>query len=171
MKIMPDAYKVPEKIVSATIHFLYGISEKGSKNLLEFMTEKKFALTADLLQYGFTPQQIEEAVNSSRLKVVPWPKNQRKTDFYWLNDISALAELEKLAADATKFCYGQDKSNKPIGGDLASVGAEMGSQQLAIVGLIYAREQGRVVELEDFDRGAGPLYVNSDSVFAKVLLK
>ncbi len=169
---MSDTYEVPEKFVSATIHFLYGLSERETRSLVGYMREKKFALTADLMASGFSPTQIEEAVNSGLLKAVPWPRNQRKTDFYWLNDRSAEQELQRLADEAVKYCSGEDPTNPqgsdPIGGDFASVGAKIGSQQLALPGLIYAREQGRLVEFEELDRGAGPIYMSSQSPLARI---
>lgn len=130
----------------------------------------KFAFTADLVASRFTATQIEEAVNSGLLRATSFPRTKRATDFYWLNDESAEQELQKLADEAVQYCGGIDL-NDSVGGDFAGVGVQMGSQQMALAGLIYAREQGRLIEVEELDRGTGPLYVNSKSPLAKVFLR
>jgi|SRR3989344_4326962 len=58
-------YKIPEKFASATIHYLYGLSKPSNhESVYSYLEKKKYALTADLVQEGFSPQLIENAVNS-----------------------------------------------------------------------------------------------------------
>ena len=61
--------------------------------------------------------------------------------------------------------------NVPAMGDVASVGATLGSQQIAMVALIYAAHKGIVTET-DIDRGigVGPLFISKKSPMASVLL-
>ncbi|MBS3072051.1 hypothetical protein J4408_03605 [Candidatus Pacearchaeota archaeon] len=165
-------YKVPEKPVSMTTNHLYGISETGQQtNVREYLQTNGFGLTADLLTQGFKPADIEEAVNSGDVSVAHWPTREPKTDMYWAKDSKTLLKLGELADEAVRFCYGQNE-NQPIGGNFATVGTEMESQQRALVGLIYARHQGKLREIPELDQGAGPLYVAkgsfSDKLFEKL---
>jgi len=145
-------YKVPERVVSMTIHHLYGLSKPHEKeNVREYLKEYGFALTADLIAQGFKASEIEEAVNSGDINVTHWPEKNPQTDFYWNKDKESLRKLEKLSKKTVEIC------EIPIGGDFASVGAEIGSQQMALAGLIYAREQGKLRETE-MSRGDGPIY-------------
>ena len=110
-------YKVPEKVASATIHFLYGISERGKfASVNDYLKAKKYALTADLIQEGFKQEQIEEAVNNGSVKVAP-VFNKRISDFYWTTE--AEKELDELSAKV-QFQCGEDGSdgNAPMGGIL-----------------------------------------------------
>lgn len=169
---MPE-YKCPERPVSMTVRHMYGISEAGEqKTVLDYLNANGFALTADLMAQGFKPAEIEEAVNSGNVAAAHWPAKEPKTDLYWSKDEATLRRLDKMAEDAVRFCYGQTES-QPAGGNFATVGGEMGSQQLALVGLTYAREQGKLREFSEFDNGAGPLYVAkggfSDKMFSALL--
>ena len=65
-------YKASERFASMTIHFMYGFSEQSQfSSVSDYLNDKKYALTADLAQEGFSPEQIEEAVNSGLVKVAP----------------------------------------------------------------------------------------------------
>lgn len=158
---MQEKYKVPEKIASMTVNFMYGLSEQGSfATVKEYLQKHGFALTADLLSEGFKPADIEEAVNNGAVKVAYWPEKDTKTHLYWLEEGDALQKLEELAEQAAKFCYGRTP-DEAVGGNFRTVGAEMESQQRALVGLIYAREQGKLreVDIDITGDGCGPLYV------------
>jgi|GEM_PF-7131192 hypothetical protein len=163
-----EPYKFPEDVNSMTIHL--GILEgpKEYPDVDAYFAEKKFALAADLLGSGLNPEQIEAAVNAGRVIAAHWPAREPKTDFFWGNNLDAIGPLTGLAFQAVSACYGQDK-DAPIGGDFISVGAEMGSQQLAIAALIYAREQGTLREVPEFDRGGGPFYIVRDSFAGHML--
>jgi len=165
-----EPYKVPEKVASATVHFMYGLSEKGDNASVEgYLSEHKYGLTADLLQEGFTTEQIEEAVNSGKVKVTPAFKN-RVSDLFWVEEHEK--ELDQLAAQMEQECGGDGTDmNVPAMGDVASVGATLGSQQIAMVALIYAAHKGIVTET-DIDRGigVGPLFISKKSPMASVLL-
>ena len=96
------------------------------------------------------PLPVNTPVNSF-LIFLYWPNKNPKTDFYWARDEKFLKKLEELAEKATKFCYGKNM-NEPIGGDFISVGVEMGSQQYALAGLIYARELGKIKEIAEMGK-------------------
>ncbi|OGD95536.1 hypothetical protein A3A48_00770 [Candidatus Curtissbacteria bacterium RIFCSPLOWO2_01_FULL_37_9] len=164
-------YKVPERIASATIYFLYGLSEKGSNSSVEdYLKERKFALTADLVQEGFTQEQIESAVNNGNVKVAPVFK-KRVTDFYWLPESEE--ELDQLAARVERECGGDGTDmNVPAMGDVASVGAVLESQQLAMAALVYANHKGIVAETEiDRGIGVGPLFISKKNPMANLILE
>ncbi len=163
----PPYYTLPEKISSMTLHHIYG-TDREYMDLNDYMEKYEYVLLYDLIAQRYNPDEIVSAVTSGELKAAPWPKQKRHTDLIWHLSIEAVNNLRFLAEEAVEYCYGM-KADEPIGGDIMSVGAEMGSQQRALVGLIYAREQGQLIELEDFDRGAGPLYINAKSPFAKLL--
>lgn len=158
-----EHYRLPERFASMTIHHLYGISEqKPDETVDSYFAHNGFALIADLLASGLSKEDIENAVNSGRVKVAHWPKKEPQTDLFWAEDEETIVKLTELADRVVELCYGQDE-HQPVGGDFASVGAELGSQQLALAGLIYAREQGKLREFAEFDNGAGPVYVVRDS--------
>lgn len=163
-------YKVPEQFSSMTIHL--GLFDEPSKfpSVDAYFDEKDFALAADLAVSGFEGEQIEEAVNGGRVAVAHWPEVQPKTDFFWSMSEKAREALTGLAAQAAELCYGQDEQ-APAGGNFMTVGAEMGSQQMALAGLIYARAQGTLREIVELDNGAGPLYVVRDSFSGKMFEK
>lgn len=162
-------YKVPQKFASMTVNHFYGLSETGKHaDVMAYLKEYGFALTADLIVQGFKASDIEEAVNSGEVRAAHWPAAKPASDMYWAQDEKTLKRLEELADEAVRFCYGNDP-DQPFGGDFASVGAEMGNQQTALVGLIYAREQGRLIEIPEFDRGAGPLYIVKGNLFERML--
>lgn len=159
-------YKVPEKVVSATIHFLYGISERGKfKSVNDYLRANKYALTADLIQEGFKPEQIEEAVNSGSVKVAP-VFNKRISDLYWTAEVEK--ELDELSVKVQNQCGGDGSDgNAPVGGDIVSIGGLLGSQQMALAGIAYAASRGLVLET-DIDRGVGVgnMFVSKDSPLA-----
>lgn len=158
-----EPYKLPERFASMTIHHLYGISEAVNGETVDgYMAKHGFALIADLLASGLSKEDIEGAVNSGSLSVAHWPAREPQTDFFWAEDEETKVKLTDLADKAVELCFGQDEY-QPVGGTFVSVGAELGSQQLAIAALIYGREQGRLREFPEFDNGAGPVYVVRDS--------
>ncbi len=164
-------YQIPESFANMTIHYLYGLTEAIEGQITDsYLTENGFALLADLMASGISKEDIEGAVNSGSVRVAHWPNREPMTDFFWKDDEASIIKLTKLADQAVQFCYGRDE-HQPIGGNFATVGAEMGSQQLAIAGLIYAREQGRLremPELSDNDAGTGPLYIVRGSFSSKM---
>ena len=171
---VPEArgpYKLLERFASATIHFMYGISEKGNHTSVEaYLQDKKYALTADLMQEGFTQGQIEEAVNTGQVKATPVFK-KRISDLYWISESEE--ELNKLAAQIERECGGDGSDmNVPAMGDVVSVGGTLGSQQIAMVALVYAAHKGVVGET-DIDRGmgVGPLFISKKSPMADLMLK
>lgn len=164
-------YKVPERIASATIHFLYGLSEKGSYvSVRDYLLEKKYALTADLVQEGFTAEQIEEAVNSGKVKVAPVFK-ARISDFYWVQEHEK--ELDQLTTQVERECGGDGTDmDVPAMGDVASVGGVLGSQQIAMAALVYAAHKGVVAETSiDRGIGVGPLFINTKNPVANLILE
>ncbi len=164
-----NPYKTPEKFASATIHFFYGFSEPGQHDSVPaYLNEKKYALTADLVQEGFSPQQIEESVNSGGVRVAPVFR-KRVTDLYWITE--AENELDEMAAQAQRNCGGDGTDpNAPVGGDVASLGGILGSQPLALAVVTYAAHKGLLVETEiDRGIGVGPMYVSKDSPLASIL--
>lgn len=166
-----EPYKVPEQFASATIHFLYGISEKGDyRTVAEYLVDKKFALTADLIQEGFTPEQIEDAVNNGGVRTAPVFK-KRISDLYWTEDSEY--ELDKLAARVERECGGDGTDlNVPAMGDVVSVGGALGSQQLAMAALVYAAHKGLVGETEiDRGMGVGNLFINKKNPIARIILE
>lgn len=169
--ISTSQYRVPESFASMTIHHLYGLTEvAGGQTTDGYLDEHYFALLADLTASGIPKEDIEESVNSRRVMVAHWPNKEPVTDLLWKNDKVAVAKLTELGSQAVRFCYGQDE-HQPVGGNFSTVGAEMGSQQLAIAGLIYAREQGllkEMSELSDPNASTGPLYVVRDSFSGKM---
>lgn len=166
-----QAYKVPEKFSSMTIHHLYGITGRNHLPLMSWFARYRFALLADLKMSEFSNQEIETAVSQDQLKVANWPKEKPLTNFFWIELDGADDQLQGLGNKAVELCFGQTE-NQPVGGDFASVGATIGSQQLAIAGLIYAREHGKLREI-NLDGPAGPLYVArgsySDKMFSILL--
>ncbi len=162
-------YKTPESFASATIHFMYGLSERGQyDSVAAYLGDKKYALTADLAQEGFSPEQIEEAVNSGSVKAAPVFR-KRATDFYWTTE--AEVDLDEMAAQAQRNCGGDGTDpNAPVGGDVVSLGGILGSQPLALAVVTYAAHKGLLIETEiDRGIGVGPMYVSKDSPLASVL--
>jgi len=170
---METGYKLPERVASMTTRFSRDVGEY--KTVAAYMNAHHFALTADLLTSGFKSSDIENAVNSGEIKVAHWPAKDPKTDFYWASDAESQRVLDEMAEEATRLCYGQN-SNEPLGGNFRTVGVEMGSQQRGLVGLIYAREQGKVreVDIDIMGDGCQPLYLAkgsfSDKLFEKFQL-
>lgn len=163
-------YKVPEKIASATIHFLYGISEKGKfKSVNDYLKANKYALTADLIHEGFKPEQIEEAVNNGSVKVAPVFK-KRISDFYWIPE--AEKELDELSIKVQWQCGGDGSDrNAPVMGDIVSIGGMLGSQQMALAGLAYAASKGLVLETNiDRGMGVGNMFLSKDNPLAPIVV-
>lgn len=160
---------MPEKFVAMTIHHLHGLSAPlANPSADQFFREYGFGLTADLLGFRVPPEEVEDVVNSGEVSVAQWPKKEALTDFYWQSEGPHIERLEELAQAAVAGCYGQTESD-PIGGNFATVGAEMGSQQMALAGLIYAREQGQLHEITELGQpGSGPLYVAKGSFSEKM---
>lgn len=153
------AYKLPEKIADMTVHHLYGLSKTGKyKTIDDYLKHYGYALAADLLLQGFKPSELEELVNSEKIGATNWPEQNSVTSLFWYKNEKTLRKLDELAAQVVQYCYGQDAS-QPIGGNFISIGAEIGNQQLALVGLIYARYQGKLREIPELDNGGGPLYI------------
>jgi hypothetical protein len=158
-----EPYKVPERIASATIHHAYGFSERGEyPTVVDYLLDKKYALTADLLAEGFKPKQIEDAVNAGGVNAAPVFKT-RITDFYWVEE--AEEALDAMAVIAQENCGGDGSSpNAPAFGDVVSLGGVLESQQLALAALTYAEHKGMVVDTGiDRGMGVGPAYVSKDS--------
>lgn len=166
-----ETYKVPEAYSSMTIHHLYGLSVADTElTTRQYLESRHFALLADLSSSGIESDDIEEAVNSGEVLATHWPEKVPKTDFFWVEDEESIKELDRLATLAVQYCYGLDE-HQPVGGNFMTVGAEIGSQQLALTGLIYAREKGKlreISELSDETAGTGPLYVVKDSFSARM---
>lgn len=165
-------YKIPERFASMTIHFMYGFSEPGHYGsvgaYLGAVGEKKYALTADLVSEGFSPQQIEEAVNSGEVKVAP-VFTKRATDFYWTNE--AETELDQITDQAQRNCGGNGTDpDAPAFGDVASLGEIFGSQQIALAVIAYGAHKGLLLET-GIDRGigVGPVYISKDNPLASIL--
>lgn len=148
-------YKVPKKCSSATVHFDHS---KMYRTVQEYLIDKNYALLCDLLRQGFNSRHIEKSVKAKRISVAHWPKEESLTDVFWSNDKSSLKKLEELASKAVKSCSKDNVSNsvyfeglklrsRYILTDLISFGEVVGSQQLALVGLTYAREQGKLLEI------------------------
>lgn len=158
-----EPYKLPEQIASATIHHLYGFSERrGYPTVVDYLLDRKYALTADLLAEGFKPKQIEDAVDAGGVKVASVFKT-RITDFYWVQE--AEEELGLMAVAAQENCGGDGSNpNAPAFGDVVSLGGVLESQQLALAALTYAEYKGMVVDTGiDRGMGVGPAYVSKDS--------
>ena len=166
-------YKFPKAVNSMTIHHLYGINKRsGCKTVDDYVRTNDFCLAADLLAQEFSPSDIEKAVNSGVIEFAHWPEKTPSTEMFWSKDSKSVRKLDDLAKEAIKFCYGETE-NDPIGGNFATVGAEMGNQQMALAGLIYARVTKKVREISELDQGQGPLYVKkgsfSDKIFQELI--
>jgi len=154
-----EPYQLPEYFVSMTIHHLYGIGEAVSDETVDgYMAKHGYTLMTDLLVSGLSKEDIESCGKLRYPSVAHWPAKEPQTDFFWSENEETKTKLTELADKAVGLCFGQDE-HQPVGGTFASVCGELGSQQLAIVGLIYGREQGRLQEFPEFDNGAGPVYV------------
>lgn len=161
---LPQPYKLPEEFAHITIGETYDTVDTAVSGVSEYFEQADAALIADLLRAGITPAQIEAAVNEGEVKATPWPQWGRYTDFFWTEDDEATNRLEAWADWATTFCYGQDE-HEPPGGNVLTVGREIGSQQIALAGLVVAREQKKVWELpaELASPEGQPLYVPTGS--------
>lgn len=166
---LKEPYKLPEKFASATVHFLYGLSESGSYNSVsQYLKDKKYAFIADLISEGFKPEQIEEAVNTpDEIKVAPVFK-ARVTDMFWTSE--AEDELDRLADVAKEQCGGDGTNgNSPAFGDVVSLGGVLESQQLALVAITYAANKGTILETSmDRQMGAGPVFTSKDSPLVRI---
>ena len=161
-------YRLPYQFSSMTTHHLYGITEPAvNETCKTYFAKYGFAFIADLLARGLDGQDIETAVNTGEVLAAHWPEKEPNTDFFWVESEEAKTVLSDLADQAVRFCYGQNEQ-QPIGGNFLTVGAEIGSQQLALAGVIYAREQGRLREIAELDNGSGPLYTVRGSFSAKM---
>jgi hypothetical protein len=166
---MTKGYKLPEQVSNMTLNYMYSISDNsGCGSIDEYLKQNGFALAADLLAEGFKPSEIEAAVNSGSIGYANWPAKKPDTALFWHKDAETISTLEGMASKATSLCYGRTQ-DEPIGGNFASVGAEMDSQQLALAALIYAREKGMLREIPEFDNGCGPLYVARGTFSDKML--
>jgi hypothetical protein len=164
----PEPYEVPKQFNNMTVHHAYGIDEiDPHMTFPDWLTEYRFGFLADLKVHRFSNKVIEETVNADLVKAAPWPEKQRSTDFFWIELEGAHGRLQELADLAVELCFGQN-AEAPVGGNFASVGSVVGNQQLAIAGLIYAREQGRLREIPELGEAAGPLYVVRDSFSGKL---
>ncbi|MBI4095493.1 MAG: hypothetical protein HY438_01380 [DPANN group archaeon] len=163
-KMENKSYTVPEKFASATLHFMYGSISKPSqpKSVEAYLSERKFALLADLCGEGLSKEQIGAAVRSGKVNVAP-VFSKRNTDLFWLPE--AESELEKLAQKAQELCGGDGKNlNLPVAGDIVSIGGALKSQQLALVALAYAAHRGLIKETAmDRGLGVGNLFVSTNS--------
>ena len=175
MKQETTGYHFPKQVTSMTIHeglARYELTEKPSSSMGDlcekYLQERGYALAADLLSIGCKPRDIERAVNAGKIHVTGWPQKETLTHFYWDLASLCLPELESLAQEAKKFCYGRT-AEEPIGGNFITVGGEMGSQQRALAGLIYAREHGLVKEYGEFGSpDTGPFYITVGSFSEKL---
>ena len=161
-------YKLPKNI-DQTLHFYGGIGKEGFKTVREFFSKNGFALTQDLLNHGFKPADIEEAVNSGQIGVAHWPEEHPRTDVYWEKEPENLRMLDEMAQIAVRLCRGKTP-HEFIGGNVESVGAEIGNNGVALTALVYAREQGRLYEMPEsvmrqcpeFSHLSAPLYIAKD---------
>ena len=169
-KQLSTPYKIPERPANMTIHHMYGITKpREGDTTVEFLNRHHFGLLGDLLVNGVSYEDIETAVNTSEVSAANWPEREPVTTLLWNHQEETKAELEQLAEQAVQGCYGGE--HDPLGGNFATVGALIGNQQLALAGLIYARDQGKlreITELSDPQMGTGPLYVVRDSFSAKM---
>lgn len=169
-----EKYHLPESFVATAVHHRNGTTGPLAVETIEtFFTGYCFALIEHLLNRGLSRVAIESAVDSKRIRLAPWPNKAPKTALCWSEDEETNAILTDFADKAVDLCYGRDEY-QPIGGTLASVRAEFNDRELALVGLIYAREQGRLRELEFPELGkGGPIYIVRDSfsgrMFEKIL--
>lgn len=161
------AYHFPEQFASMTIQLHLASEATAYPDADTYLADKSYALAADFVAAGLTGPQVEEAVNEERIRAAAWPLSEAVTHFFWAETEKARETLGTLAAQAVEFCYGRDEAG-PIGGNFASVGASMGSQQLALAGLIYAREQGTLREIGGLESPAGPLYIVRNSFSGQI---
>jgi hypothetical protein len=166
---MTKDYALPKKYASATIHFLYGCSKPSNpSSVVAYLKEKKYATIADLIGEGLAKDQIEAEVRDGEIKVAP-VFQKRITDLFWLPESES--ELEKLAKQTQVLCGGDGTDgNAPAMGDVVSVGAELGSQQIALVALAYAAHKGYVKETQiDRGIGVGPCFVSTENPLATII--
>lgn len=152
-------YTVPDKFANMTINRSALVEPADYTTTREYFHDFNYALMADLMLSGLSGEQIERAVSSGEVNVAHWPDIERPTtDFFWPETETAKEALASLADIAVDLCFGCT-ADEPIGGNFVTVGAQMGSQQLALSGLIYARVQNRVREVNEVSGPAGPLYI------------
>jgi len=164
----PRSYVFPEEIATMTTRMGDGEAFDSAQ---DYLAKHHFALAADFAITGLRREDIQTAVREEQIKAAPWPLKERVTDFFWGIDDPSVEKLEGLATKAIAACYGQDEQ-QPIGGNVMSVGGEMGSQQLALAGLVYAREHGdlREIMLPEAD-ALGVMYVVRDSFSGRMFEK
>lgn len=168
----PSTYKVPEKF--ATMTTSANLSGETYESVEEYFSKNHYALLADLIGTRLPNESIENAVHTGIIKAAPWPLEERITDLLWSKEQESTTKLDQLAARAIEACYGKT-AQEPIAGNIMSVGAEMDSQQLALVGLVYARARGDLREItppEDSDADLmQTMYVVRDSVSGRMFDK
>lgn len=166
-------YIFPERFALMTTRIGDGEEIESAQ---DYLANHHFALAADFAGTGLRGSDIEDAVNGGQIKAAPWPLNLRETDFFWGLSDESTEKLDTLAQQAVAACYGQTPE-EPFGGNIMTVGGEMGSQQLALAGLVYARERGDLREIEPTEETGGTamncLYIVRDSyagrTFAQIL--
>ncbi len=153
-----NPYKFPERIMPI---FLNGLmSDRQFRSPAEYMLEYECALAGDFVTNGFLPEEVEAAVVRNGINVAGFPAENSVTDLFWVEGES-LVRIKELATRAVESCYGDELNS--VGGTLWTVGFEMGDQQSALAGLVYAREQGILREIPELADGMSPLYVVRDS--------
>lgn len=145
---MPN-YKLPKSIESYTLHKREAGSPKTT-SVEEYVNSHGFCLTTDLLNYGFKAKDIEEAVNSEKINAVLWPEKNSVTDLYFSKDNTKLGSLERLARRISGYC----NANTPFS-ELFSF-CERNS--CVVAGLAYARDKGRLQEIENPAQENNPKY-------------
>ncbi len=168
-EIEREPYSFPMPLSDMTIHHAYGFTEPGDGTVAGAFSELGFGFVQDLLQMGRSREEVAEMINKGKLDFAHWPERKPVTDLVWDERPGTAKALDKLANVAVGFCYGQDE-NQAVGGNFATVGAEMGSQQFGLVGLIYARHKGRLREVPELGQPAtGPLYIVRHSFSEKMV--
>lgn len=154
-----DPYSLVEPFSSLKIKFAFNANTavREGESVPDWFDRNHYALIADLV--GFKKEEIEEAVNEGGINAVPWPRKERKTDFLWAEDEKSTEELTAMANRAVDLCNARSTAGITGAGDVFSIAPGMGDQQLALAGLIYARELDLLREIPEIDTPIGPLYV------------
>lgn len=147
---MPN-YKLPKSIEAYTLHQKEPGSPKTT-SVEQYVNSHGFCLTSDLLNYGFKPEDIENSVNSEKINAAPWPKNNSVTDLYFSKDSVKLKSLENLTRKVSSLCNHSENLH------FSKIFSFFGHSSRVVAGLVYAREQGKIIEVHCLEEEKNPRY-------------
>lgn len=142
-------YTLPKSIESYTLH-KRELGSPKTTSVEQYVNSHGFCLTTDLLNYGFKPKDIEDAVNSEKVNAVLWPEKNSVTDLYFSNDNAKIGLLENLARRISKYC----NTNTPF----SEIFSFWGRNSCVVAGLAYARDKGKIQEIPNPNQENNPGY-------------